>query len=34
LLRHKGWRVKEINLPPLPQAAGRMVISPAEIELP
>src|SRR5215472_11720504 len=25
LLRHKGWRVKEVNLPPLPQAAGRMV---------
>ena len=34
LLRHKGWRVKEMNLPPLPQAAGRMVIAPAEVELP
>lgn len=34
LLRHKGWRVKEVNLPPLPQAAGRMVIAPAEVELP
>jgi hypothetical protein len=33
-LRHKGWRVRELNLPPLPQAAGRMVIAPAEIELP
>jgi len=32
-LRHKGWRVKEVNLPPLPQA-GRMVIAPAEVELP
>jgi hypothetical protein len=31
-LRHKGWRVKEVNLPPLPQA-GRMVIAPAEVEL-
>ena len=34
LLRHKGWRVTEVNLPPLPQAAGRMVIAPAEVELP
>jgi hypothetical protein len=33
LLRHKGWRVKEVNLPPLPQATGRMVIAPAEVEL-
>ena len=33
LLRHKGWRVKEVNLPPLPQGAGRMVIAPAEVEL-
>jgi hypothetical protein len=34
LLRHKGWRVKEVNMPPLPQAAGRLVIAPAEVELP
>lgn len=34
LLRHKGWRVKQINLPPLSQGAGRMVIAPAEIEIP
>ena len=33
MLRHKGWRVKEMNLPPLPSAAGRMVIAPAEVEL-
>ena len=33
VLRHKGWRVKEVNLPPLPQGAGRMVITPAEVEL-
>jgi hypothetical protein len=33
VLRHRGWRVKEVNLPPLPQAAGRMVIAPAEVEL-
>jgi hypothetical protein len=33
VLRHKGWRVKEVNLPPLPHAAGRMVVAPAEVEL-
>ena len=33
MLRHRGWRVKEVNLPPLPQGAGRMVIAPAEVEL-
>lgn len=33
VLRHKGWRVKEVNLPPLPQAGGRMVVAPAEVEL-
>jgi Domain of unknown function (DUF2760) len=33
VLRHKGWRVREVNLPPLPQGAGRMVITPAEVEL-
>ena len=34
VLRHKGWRVKEVNLPPLPQGAGRMVVTPAEVEIP
>ena len=33
LLRHKGWRVKEVKLPPLPQGVGRMVVAPAEVEL-
>ncbi len=33
VLRHKGWHVKEVNLPPLPQGPGRMVIAPAEVEL-
>ena len=33
VLRHKGWRVKEVNLPPLLEGAGRMVIAPAEVEL-
>src|ERR1700736_4714768 len=34
VLRHKGWRVKEVHLPPLSQGAGRMVVAPAEVELP
>jgi hypothetical protein len=33
VLRHKGWRVKEVNLPPLLEGAGRMVVAPAEVEL-
>jgi hypothetical protein len=33
VLRHKGWHVKEVNLPPLPHGSGRMVIAPAEVEL-
>jgi hypothetical protein len=33
LLRHKGWRVKDLKMPPLPQGAGRLVIAPAEVEL-
>ena len=33
VLRHKGWHVKEVNLPPLPQGSGRMVIAPAEVEI-
>jgi len=33
VLRHKGWRVKEVNLPPLQQGTGRMVVAPAEVEL-
>jgi hypothetical protein len=35
LLRHKGWRVKEMKLPTLPEgSAARMVIAPAEVEIP
>jgi|SRR5215471_14237672 len=34
VLRHKGWQVKEVNLPPLPQGSGRMVIAAAEVEIP
>jgi hypothetical protein len=33
VLRHKGWHVKEVNLPPLPQGTGRTVVAPAEVEL-
>jgi hypothetical protein len=34
LLRHRGWRVAEINMPALPpQGAGRVVIAPAEVEI-
>jgi Domain of unknown function (DUF2760) len=34
LLRHKGWRVKDLKMPPLASGAGRLVIAPAEVELP
>lgn len=34
VLRHKGWRVKRVNLPPLPQGAGRSVVAPAQVEVP
>jgi hypothetical protein len=33
LLRHKGWCVKQANLPSLPEGAGRSVVAPAEVEL-
>jgi hypothetical protein len=33
VLRPKGWRGKEVNLPPLPQGAGRTVVAPAEVEV-
>jgi Domain of unknown function (DUF2760) len=34
LLRHRGWRVREVDLPALPQGSGRMVVAPAEVEVP
>jgi Domain of unknown function (DUF2760) len=35
LLRHKGWRVSSVRLPPLPpQQAGRTIVAPAEVEIP
>jgi hypothetical protein len=33
VLRHRGWLATRIELPPL-SAAGRMVIAPAEVEIP
>jgi hypothetical protein len=33
VLRHKGWQVKDVKLPPLPQGSGRVVIAPAEVEI-
>lgn len=34
LLRHRGWRVSAVNLPPLPNGAGRSVVAQAEVEIP
>jgi hypothetical protein len=34
LLRHRGWRVTQVSLPPLPDGDGRSVIAPAEVEIP
>jgi hypothetical protein len=34
LLRHRGWRVIQVNLPSLPQGPGRSVVAPAEVEIP
>jgi Domain of unknown function (DUF2760) len=33
LLRHRGWRVKDVNLPSLPQGSGRTIVAPAEVEV-
>jgi hypothetical protein len=33
VLRHRGWRVKELRLPSLPPDTGRMVVAPAEVEV-
>ncbi len=34
LLRHRGWRVTEVNLPSLAQGSGRAILAPAEVEIP
>jgi hypothetical protein len=33
MLRHRGWRVARVNLPPLPENNGRSIIAPAEVEI-
>jgi hypothetical protein len=33
LLRHRGWRAVEVNLPSLPEGAGRSVVAQAEVEI-
>jgi hypothetical protein len=33
LLRHRGWRVKEVTLPSLPLGSGRAILAPAEVEI-
>ena len=33
LLRHRGWRVITVSLPPLPDGTGRSVVAPAEVEI-
>ena len=33
LLRHRGWRVTRVNMPPLPKGGAREIIAPAEIEI-
>ncbi len=33
LLRHKGWKADQIDLPPLPPGSNASVIAPAEVEI-
>src|SRR5215207_4639904 len=34
LLRHRGWRATEVELPPLaPQESARAIVAPAEVEI-
>jgi hypothetical protein len=33
LLRHRGWRVSAVSLPPLPDSTARSVVAPAEVEI-
>jgi hypothetical protein len=33
LLRHRGWRVSTVSLPPLPDGAARSIVAPAEVEI-
>ena len=33
IVRHRGWRVGRVALPPLPDEAARLVVAPAEVEV-
>lgn len=33
LLRHRGWRAVEVNLPSFPEGVGRSVVAQAEVEI-
>ena len=33
MLRHKGWRARSVDLPPLPAGQNTSIIAPAEIEI-
>ena len=33
ILRHRGWRASQVNLPPLPDGDAGSVIAPAEVEI-
>jgi Domain of unknown function (DUF2760) len=33
IVRHRGWRVARLELPPLPAAQARHVVAPAEVEV-
>jgi hypothetical protein len=33
VVRHRGWRVGRVELPPLPSADARPIVSPAEVEV-
>lgn len=33
VLRHRGWRVAQVQFPPLPEGAGRSIVAPAEVEI-
>ena len=32
-VRHRGWRVGRLELPPLPDESARLVVAPAEVEV-
>jgi hypothetical protein len=33
VIRHRGWRISRVELPPLPRDEARQVIAPAEVEV-